>query len=72
MIKDLKSKTRKCKATLEIGDDYGDNYALMRCQLARGHKGRHQETYEANGGGVTVTWDISTEERGRKIMKEKP
>ncbi|MCK9592847.1 MAG: hypothetical protein M0Q91_12660 [Methanoregula sp.] len=35
----------RCKAILEIGDDYGDNTATIHCQLPRGHEGQHEEKY---------------------------
>lgn len=48
----------ECNARLFIGDIYGDNHATMRCQLAPGHLGVHQETYDgAFAGKVTVTWE---------------
>lgn len=34
-----------CPATCEIADDYGDNHATMRCQLATGHDGPHREHF---------------------------
>ena len=42
----------ECNKRLHIGDNFGDNHATMRCQLAPGHAGLHQERYD----GVTVTW----------------
>jgi len=47
----------ECNARLEIGDDYGDNVATMRCQLSPGHDGRHKEEYNSHGQKVIVTWD---------------
>ena len=46
----------ECNARLEIGDDYGDNCATMRCKLEPGHPGPHQETFQNNHGKVVVTW----------------
>jgi hypothetical protein len=48
-----------CKATLEIGDDFGDNHATMHCQLPTNHRARpHQETYTTiSGYRVTVQWE---------------
>jgi hypothetical protein len=34
-----------CKAELEIADDYGDNHATMKCQLEKGHEGKHKEDF---------------------------
>jgi len=48
---------QRCEATLEIGDDYGDNHATMHCQLSAKHDGPHQEKYIADSSqDVTVTW----------------
>lgn len=44
----------KCPATLEIGDDYGDNYATMHCDQPEGHDGPHSEIFF--DGRATVTW----------------
>ena len=47
----------ECNARLEIGDDYGDNVATMRCQREPGHEGKHREEYpDADGNIVTVQW----------------
>ena len=48
----------QCNARLEIGDDYGDNCATMRCQLAPGHEGPHREEFERGGKPVVVTWFV--------------
>jgi len=47
-----------CNARLHIGDDFGDNHATMRCDLEPGHGGMHCEEYTANGGHVSVKWEI--------------
>jgi hypothetical protein len=44
----------QCNARLYIGDNFGDNHATMRCQLAPGHLGPHVETYQ--DGDVRVEW----------------
>lgn len=50
--------TSQCNRCMSIGDDHGDNEAIMRCQLPMGHKGPHQETYEScNHGKVTVSFE---------------
>ncbi len=51
----------RCKVSMDIGDNFGDNSATMRCQLLRGHKGPHQEQWSgfANRGLIfeaTLTW----------------
>lgn len=45
-----------CNARLRIGDDYGDNVCTMRCKLAPGHEGPHEERWEDDGSPVIVTW----------------
>jgi hypothetical protein len=34
---------KKCKATLELSDDYGDNCTTFHCQLPPKHFGLHRE-----------------------------
>ena len=47
-----------CKATLTIGDDFGDNQATMHCQLPHEHEGKHREVYNGHRAGqVTVEWE---------------
>ena len=47
----------QCQSTLEIGDDYGDHHATMKCQLAKKHKGAHEERYTSSElNEVVVTW----------------
>jgi hypothetical protein len=53
----------ECNARLFIGDNYGDGTATMRCQLALGHDGLHQEQFDREGGPVTITW--TADERRR-------
>ena len=35
----------------------------MRCQLAQGHEGLHQERFDRKGGPVTITWTADERER---------
>lgn len=49
-------KDGECNARLFISDDYGDNSATIRCQLAPKHEGLHQEQFEREGGMVSITW----------------
>jgi hypothetical protein len=46
-----------CTAVLHIADDFGDNWATMRCQLDAGHPGPHRERYEHRDNTVVVTWE---------------
>ena len=69
----------KCNAELHIADDYGDNHATMKCQLAPGHAGPHREEYrhsvldnashESVGLPIVVTWEGDARE-DEKIMDE--
>lgn len=51
-----------CTGKLEIGDNYGDNSATMKCQLLKGHRGPHQEQWNGYGNRrglvihATLTW----------------
>jgi hypothetical protein len=44
----------ECNARLEIGDDFGDNHATMRCQREPGHEGRHREVYKSSRSGEVI------------------
>ncbi len=47
---------RKCGATIEFGDDYGDNTATFHCKLPKGHEGKHEETGSLYGQPYILTW----------------
>ncbi len=48
----------ECNARLEIGDDYGDNHATMRCGREPKHDGKHREAFESrHGGAVVIEWE---------------
>lgn len=51
----------QCNAWLEIGDDYGDNEATMRCQREAGHEGPHREVFR--NGSATVEWTGNDREK---------
>lgn len=36
-------KEIRCQATIEFGDDFGDNSCTFRCMLLAGHAGQHRE-----------------------------
>lgn len=61
--KDVKGE---CNAHLYIWRNYGDNHATMRCQLLKGHKGKHIEKYKL----VMVTWEIDERKAGSYEDKE--
>lgn len=48
----------KCSATIEFGDDEGDNMCTMNCQRERDHTGFHSESATLRGGQrYLVTWE---------------
>ena len=62
----------KCEATIEFGDDFGDNHCTFHCQLENGHEGPHKEigdmgvvkyrmpytlTWEGNHLELEKTWE---------------
>lgn len=48
----------QCNARLFLGDDFGDGTTTMRCPLAFGHEGPHQELFHRETSGqVMVTWE---------------
>lgn len=49
----------KCKSKIVFGDDFGDNEATFRCQLAHGHNGLHEESGSLYGDSQNfkVTWE---------------
>jgi hypothetical protein len=60
----------ECNARLYIGDDYGDNYATIRCQLKPGHGGPHGEEYEVQDKPVVITWFGCCREDERRFDEE--
>lgn len=63
MLGEPSDEESECNARLFIADNYGDGTATIRCQLAPGHEGLHQEQFERNGHMVTITWAIDERER---------
>ena len=52
----LEANANTCGAELHIGDDFGDNVATVRCQLAKGHALPHVETFQRAGLPVVITF----------------
>ncbi len=48
---------KTCDAELHIGDDLGDNFATMKCQLHAGHNGPHQEIFKRGKTPVLITYE---------------
>ncbi len=65
----------KCKATIEFGDDYGDNNTTFHCQLEAKHSGTHKETGDMGYGAVpmpyTLTWEGSVKELDKAMAGER-
>jgi hypothetical protein len=53
-------------ATIEFGDDFGDNVTTFHCHLGAGHAGPHEEKGNLGWGEVdmpyTLTWEGSEAE----------
>lgn len=46
----------QCEATIEFGDDEGDNSCSFACELRAGHIGPHIESGELYGQQFAMTW----------------
>lgn len=55
----------KCPATIEFGDDFGDNTTTFHCQLTAGHEGSHYEEgdmgYEETPCPYKLSWEGTNE-----------
>jgi hypothetical protein len=67
----------ECNARTYIGDNFGDNHGTMRCQLPKGHEGKHEETFKSDyppdtlgAHEVTVSWSGCDREQERKWDEE--
>ena len=61
---------KKCKSTMEFGDDHGDNTTTFHCQLEKGHKGKHKEEGDMDGKPYTLEWDtnqVNKKEIGKQV-----
>jgi len=65
-----RGKRIKCKATIEFGDDFGDNTCTFHCELEKGHKGLHKETGTQYGVPYTLTWGTIEPEEAREVSAE--
>jgi len=55
MKKEKKIKM-KCRATIEFGDDFGDNSTTFHCRLEKGHNSNHKETGNLYGTSYSISW----------------
>jgi hypothetical protein len=47
----------QCNARLFLADNYRDNHCTIRCQLTKGHTGKHLEAFSREtGGSVEIRW----------------
>jgi hypothetical protein len=60
----------RCNATLELGDDYGDNSSTMKCGLEINHEGPHKEEFSRKNTPVVVTWFVDDRFELCDICKE--
>ncbi len=55
-----------CVETIEFGDDNGDGTCTFKCELKKGHRGRHLEKgdmgYEVFSMPYTLRWSGSQRE----------
>ena len=55
-----------CEATIEFGDDWGDNITTFHCKKEPGHVGFHAESGDMGYGVMdhpyALTWEGSTNE----------
>lgn len=49
----------QCKATIQLGDDYGDNSITFRCGKGAGHDGEHIEMGQSSGCDYCFSWSLS-------------
>lgn len=54
-------KKEICGAHKYIGDDFGDNFATIKCQLIKNHEGRHEERWD----DCILTWDVDGRKNGQ-------
>ena len=45
-----------CNATIEFGDDFGDNSTTFHCNLPYGHSGEHKEIGNMYGKKYELKW----------------
>ena len=45
-----------CNATIEFGDDFGDNTTTFHCNLPYGHSGEHKEIGDMYGKRYELKW----------------
>ena len=64
----------RCNATIQFGDDHGDNSATFHCKLEKGHSGEHKETGnmgdEKYGMPYTLTWEGDQKEVDEAFERE--
>ena len=48
---------KECGATIELGDDYGDNNSTFHCQLRKQHSGKHKEKGDMYGQKYSLIWE---------------
>ena len=66
------SRRKRCTATIEFGDDHGDNTATFHCKLMAGHVILHEEDGEMTfGQKYMLKWvgDAKTLERWATLKK---
>ena len=62
--------TRVCSARLTYDGKEGNNQVTVRCQLAKGHSGKHRRSFtklgkHGNQGEVVIEWDRNIDDSER-------
>jgi hypothetical protein len=59
-----------CGATIEFGDDFGDNCSTFHCKLNEGHDGMHRETGTMDSQYYSLEWEGDSREIEANLKKE--
>jgi|GEM_PF-2948545 len=51
------NEENQCGATIEFGDDFGDNVTTFHCYLLKEHKGPHMEVGVLYGKKYILFWE---------------
>jgi len=65
---DSPATKEKCESTIVFGDDYGDNHTTFKCQLEKGHAGKHAESGDQGYGVKPHPYRLEWEGDSEKIF----
>jgi len=63
-------KVKRCNASIEFGDDFGDNSCTFHCELPFNHVGQHQETGDMFGNEYRLVWEEKQQKVTTKDLKD--